>query len=217
MKGQPYRVILADDHAMFREVIRRILEDLPGVEVVAEAGDGRELLKILEKIKPDLVILDISMPHLRGVEAARQIKTLHPDTRILMLTMHKEGEYLGFAMQAGVEGFLLKEDAESELIKAVETIWSGKVYVSPLLSHLLPLMLTQQPRRRGEKEPSSSLSPRELEVLKLLAQGKSGREIASLLFISARTVQNHRANIMRKLNLEKFTDLIKYAVQKGLV
>lgn len=217
MKGQPYRVILADDHAVFREGIRKILEDLPGLEVVGEAGDGRELLELLAKIKPHLVILDISMPHLRGVEAARQIKALRPDTRILMLTMHKEGEYLSFAMQAGVEGFLLKEDAECELIKAVETIRSGRVYVSPLLSHLLPLMLTRQPRRRGEKELSPSLSDRELEVLRLLAQGKSSREIADLLFISPRTVQNHRANIKKKLNLEKTTDLVKYALQKGLV
>jgi len=212
---EAYFVVLADDHAMFRQGVRRILEELPGVQIVGEAQDGLQLLDLLKTTKPHLVILDISMPHLRGVEAAREIKTLHPRTKILMLTMHKESEYLYFAMKAGVDGFLLKEDADSELVLALEAIRQGKMYISPLLSEQLPDLLAQQYRRRGVKELSEPLTDREKQVLKLIAEGKSSKEIGELLFISARTVQNHRANIMIKLNLKKTTDLVRYAVQKG--
>jgi DNA-binding NarL/FixJ family response regulator len=214
---EAYFVVLADDHAMFRQGVRRILEELPGVQIVGEAQDGLQLLDLLKTTKPHLVILDISMPHLRGVEAAREIKTLHPRTKILMLTMHKESEYLYFAMKAGVDGFLLKEDADSELVLALEAIRQGKMYISPLLSEQLPDLLAQQYRRRGVKELSEPLTDREKQVLKLIAEGKSSKEIGKLLFISARTVQNHRANIMKKLNLKKTTDLVRYAVQKGFL
>ncbi len=213
---EAYLIVLADDHAMFRQGIRRILEDLPGVKILGEAKDGLELLNLLKTTKPHLVILDISMPHLRGVEAAREIKTLHPGTKILMLTMHKESEYLYFAIKAGVDGFLVKEDADSELLLALEAIRQGKMYISPLLSEQLPELLAQQHRRKGVKV-SEPLTDREKQILKLTAEGRSSKEIGELLFISTRTVQNHRANIMRKLNLKKTTDLVKYAVQKGFI
>ena len=212
---EQFCVILADDHAMFRQGVRRILEELPGVEVVGEAQDGLELLDLLKKVRPDLVILDISMPRLRGIEAVREIRTLHADTKILMLTMHKESEYLHFAMKAGVEGFLLKEDADSELVQALEAIRWGKLYISPLLTERVPELLVRQARPGEGKTKLETLTERERQVLKLIAEGKSSREIGALLCISPRTVQNHRANLMRKLNLNKTADLVKYALKKG--
>jgi two-component system, NarL family, response regulator NreC len=211
----PFSVVLADDHAMFRQGVKRILAELPGVRVVGEAQDGLELLDLLKNIKPDLVILDISMPHLRGVEAIREIMTLHPGAKILMLTMHKEQEYLYFALKAGVDGFLLKEDADSELILALEAIRRGKVYISPLLSEQLPGLLAKHHRRRGGQ--AEILTEREKQILQLIAAGRSSKEIGAQLFISPRTVQNHRANLMRKLNLKKTADLVKYALQQGLL
>jgi two-component system, NarL family, response regulator NreC len=212
---KPFCVILADDHAMFRQGVRRILEELPGVEVVGEAQDGLALLDLLKSIKPHLIILDISMPNLRGMEAAWEIKALQPGVKILMLTMHKEREYLYYAMKAGVDGFLLKEDADSELLLALEGIRQGKVYISPLLAEQLPDLLAQQYGKGGDHEFSQPLTEREKQILTLIAEGKSSKQIGSLLFISPRTVQNHRANIMKKLNFKKSADLVKYAIQKG--
>ncbi len=209
----PYRVVLADDHALFRGGVRRILEEIPGVAVVGEAGDGLALLEILKNITPDLVVLDISMPHLRGLEAIREIKKLVPDTAVLMLTMHKETDYLSEALRAGASGYLLKQEADPELINAVKTIQSGKTYLSPNLSDLVPDLLRRRHDPGGVLK--EILTHREREVLKLLADGKTSKEIADLLYISLRTVQNHRANIMRKLNFKRTTDLVKYALQKG--
>ena len=209
----PYRVVLADDHALFRGGVRRILEEMPEVEVVGEAGDGLALLEILKKITPDLVVLDISMPHLRGLEAIREIKRLVPNTNILMLTMHKQTDYLSQALTSGAAGYLLKQEADPELVNAIQVIRSGKTYLSPELSDLVPDLL----RRRHEPGGSLKevLTHREREVLKLLTDGKTSKEIADMLYISLRTVQNHRANIMRKLNFKRTADLVKYALQKG--
>jgi DNA-binding NarL/FixJ family response regulator len=210
---KPFSVVLADDHAMFRQGVRRILEELPDIEILGESGDGLGLLELLKKTRPDLVILDISMPNLRGMEATREIKALSPKTKILILTMHKEREYLYYALKAGVNGYLLKEDADSELLKALEAIRQDKLYVSPLLTEYLPSLLGYRHSRKAEF--SDVLTDREKQVLKLITEGRSSREIGELLYISARTVQNHRVNIMRKLSLKKAADLIKYAVQKG--
>lgn len=209
----PYRVILADDHALFRGGVRRILEEMPGVEVVGEVGDGLALLELLKTCAADLVFLDISMPNMRGLEAIREIKRLAPQTHILMLTMHKEEDYLSQALTAGASGYLLKQEADPELVQAVEAMRSGKTYLSPNISDLVPELL----RRRQEPGglPKEVLTHREKEVVKLLADGKTSKEIAEMLYISLRTVQNHRANIMRKLNFKRTTDLVKYALQKG--
>lgn len=211
----PYRVVLADDHALFRGGVRRILEELQGVEIIGEAGDGLALLEILKKVTADLVVLDISMPNLRGLEAIREIKRMAPETNILMLTMHKETDYLSEALTAGASGYLLKQEADPELINAIQIIRSGKTYLSPNLGDLVPDLL----RRRHEPGGSlkEALTHREREILKLLADGNTSKEIAHKLYISLRTVQNHRANIMRKLNLRRTTDLVKYALQKGYV
>ena len=212
-----YRILLADDHVMFRRGIRRIIQSIGDVEVVGEASDGFELLELLKKTSPQLVILDISMPNLRGLEATREIKIINPAVKVLILTMHKDKEYLYHAFSAGAEGYLLKEDADSELISAIDTLRRGGTYISPLLSTQLADLFMQKSRPGAEQmtSPREPLTTREREIIKLIAEGKSSKEVADLLFISSRTVQHHRANIMRKLNLKKTADLVKYALQKG--
>jgi DNA-binding NarL/FixJ family response regulator len=209
----PYQVMLADDHALFRSGVKRILEEIPGVQVVGEAADGMQLLALLKESTPDLVILDISMPNLRGLEIIQEIKTSYPQVQILMLTMHKNPEYLSYALGAGAAGFLLKEDADPELLEAVAAIRRGKTYLSPAISQVLPELLRRGIQPNGT--PQEVLTHREREILKLLSDGKSSKEIGNLLFISLRTVQNHRANIMRKLKVRRIADLIKYAVRTG--
>ncbi len=213
-----YRIILADDHVMFRQGLKRILEGRSDLEVVGEVNCGLELLKLLERLVPDLIILDISMPNLRGLEAIHEIKMSHPEVRILVLTMHKDQEYLHQAITAGAEGYLLKEDADAELFSAIDRVRRGRIYVSPKLSEGVTEDWVKM--SRGDHKPSfepEKLTTREREVVKLIAEGKSSKEVGDLLFISVRTVEHHRANIMEKLNLKNTADLVKYAVQKGYV
>ena len=204
-------IILADDHVMFRKGVKRILEETPGLEVVGEANDGLELLGLLRVQAPELVVLDISMPHLRGLEATREIKRLYPQVKVIILTMHRTKEFLQQALEAGAEGFLLKEDADFELLRAIQTVRNGKRFISPLLStELADLAL------RDQSEDPDPLSPREKTIVKLLVEGKTPREIAELLYISVFTVRRHRDNIMRKLNFKKLADLIRYAISQGI-
>jgi DNA-binding NarL/FixJ family response regulator len=199
---------------MFRQGIKRLLGDLKGVEVIGEAGDGIELLSLLREVRPQMVILDISMPRLRGLEAAKEIKTSFPQVKVLILSMHRNTEYFYNAISSGAEGYLLKEDADRELYTAIEKIRRGERYVSPILSEDLSKDVVEL--RGGHRRTSSEdLSIREKEILKLVAEGKTSPEIADLLCISVRTVQNHRANIMRKLNIKNTTDLLRYAYRRG--
>jgi DNA-binding NarL/FixJ family response regulator len=211
----PYRVILADDHVMFRQGVKRILKDANNLEVVGEASDGLELLDVLKETTPDMVILDISMPNLRGLEATREIKTLFPNVKVLILTMHWDKEYVYGAISAGAEGYLLKEDADTELFIAVEKIRQGGRYISPILSGELTHELISIRHDRQSTSSYETLTLREKEVLKLIAEGKSHKEIADLLFISIRTVDHHRANIMKKLNIKDTANLTKYAIREG--
>ena len=213
-KMDPYRIILADDHAMFRQGIKRILEEFEDWAVVGETGDGVALLELLKKIPAEMVILDISMPNMRGIEATKEIMSTYPHMRILILTMHRDIEYFEHALSAGAAGFLLKEDADIELVNAIKTIRGGKVYLSPLLTEELTGKMFRAGGITGKK-PIDILTTREKEVLKLIAEGKTSKEIAELFSISARTVQHHRANMMRKLNINKAAELIKYAIRKG--
>ena len=213
----PYRILLADDHVMFRQGLKYIIEGVAGLEVVGEVGDGLKLLDRLKKSPPDMVILDISMPNLRGIEATKEIKTTNSEVKVLILTMHNDKEYLYHAISAGADGYLLKEDADTELFSAIETIRHGGNYISPLLLVELADDLAQTYHGARFKAPFEPLTTREREVLKLIAEGRSSKEVASLLFISVRTVQHHRANIMRKLNIRKTADLVKYAIRKGYV
>ena len=205
-----YTIILADDHAMLREGIRKIIERIEGVLISGEVNDGLELLELLKKSNPNLVILDISMPNLRGLEAIREIKKTYPKVKILVLTMHKKKEFLRQALQDGADGFLLKEDAGSELIRAVQTVRNGGKYLSPLLSSVLTSLAV-------EEEKTEVLTMREREVLKLLAEGKRTKEIAAALYISPHTVRRHRSNIMEKLDIKNLADLVKYAISQSYI
>jgi DNA-binding NarL/FixJ family response regulator len=204
----PYTVVLADDHVMFREGIRRIIERIEGVAVSGEVDDGIQLLARLKNSQPDLVILDISMPNLRGLEAIREIKKLYPRVKIVVLTMHRKKEFIRQALVDGADGFLLKEDPGGQLIRAVEAVRKGEKFLSPLISgDLISLALAE--------EQTDQLTIREREVLKLLAEGKKNQEIADILFISPNTVRRHRYNIMEKLNLKGLAELVKYAIDQN--
>jgi DNA-binding NarL/FixJ family response regulator len=214
---KPYRIVLADDHVIFRRGIKGLISQKEDLKVVGEAGDGLELLNMLQRgLKTDMVILDISMPNLRGIEAAYEIKSILPGVKILVLTMHKSKEYLYHCISAGAQGYLLKEDSEVELFSAIDAIRRGDMFVSKLLTRELTEDLSNIYHGDGQL-PTDPLTPREREVLKLVAEGKTNKEIADLLFISIRTVENHRANIMSKLKIKKTADLIRFAIQKGYV
>jgi len=186
--------------------------------VVGEANDGIELLELLGRVSPDMVILDISMPRLRGIEAIQEIRRIRSNARVLILTMHKDKEYLYQSLAAGAMGYLLKEDADQELFAAIGRIRQGKTYVSPYFSDQVLDDLVQAGRGEGKLPlETDTLTVRERQIVKLIAEGRSSKEIGDLLFISPRTVENHRANIMEKLHLNKVVDLVKYAVRKGYV
>jgi len=204
---------------LVRQGLKRILEGVRDLEVIGEASDGLELLDLLHHSDPDMVVLDVSMPKLRGIEAIHEIKTIRPEVSILMLTMHKDKEYLYLALSAGAKGYLLKEDADRDLFSAIERIRQGRAYVSPYFSEELFDNLVQVGKGDERRSPLEidPLTTREREVVKLIAEGRSSKEIADLLCISVRTVDNHRANIMEKLNVKKATDLVKYAIQKGYI
>ncbi len=211
-----YRIVLAEDHALVRAGIKKIVEDFADLQVVGEAGDGLELLDLLKALSTDLVILDISMPLMSGIEVVKELKRSYPQLKVLILTMHRMKEYLNDAIAAGVDGYLLKEDLAKELGSAISKIRQGQTYISPLLSQEVASLFVQSRRLLAER-PAETLSPREIEIIKLIAEGKSSREIADQLFLSFRTIQNHRTRIMRKLNLKKNTDLVKYAIQMGFI
>jgi len=201
-----YRLLLADDHPLIRQGLKKIIEEVPELEVIGEAGDGFELLALLKNSTVEMVILDLSMPNLRGVEVIRAIKKKYPEVKMLVLTMHKE--YLHQALSAGADGYLLKEDADLELFTAIENIRQGQISLSPRLKK------EQDRTRTSEFE---SLSARERDVLKLIVQGKLNREIADTLFISVRTVESHRASILKKLKQRNTAALVKYALEKGFI
>jgi DNA-binding NarL/FixJ family response regulator len=211
-----YKLILADDHVLMREGIRGMIRAVPGLEVIGEAGDGIALLNLLKKTRPQLVILDIAMPVMRGIEAAREIKSLYPEVDILFLSMHKSREFLSMALSSGAKGYLLKEDSGSELISAIEEIRKGRTYLSAKLVEQFSTEILGicQGDRDAAADP---LSNREREVLTLVAEGKTDREISQLLYISLKTVQRHRYNIRQKLNLKRTADLVKYSISRGYI
>jgi DNA-binding NarL/FixJ family response regulator len=211
-----YKIALADDHVMLRDGIKNIIEASEGLAVVGEASDGLMLLNILKRTPLDMVILDISMPKLRGIETAQEIRRQFPEVAILILSMHKSREYLRKVLASGVRGYVLKEESGSELIHAIETIRRGGSYLSPMLMAELaedPIGIC-----RGQGLFSEdALTTRERQVLQLIADGKTSKEIAKLLYISIHTVHNHRKNIKRKLVIRKNADLVKYAMKHGYV
>lgn len=211
----PYRIILADDHVMFRKGIMSILEKNKDFVVVGEAGDGLELLELLKNVTADMVILDISMPHLRGIEATEEIKMISADVKVLILSMHKDKEYVRSAISAGAEGYLIKEDADTELFTAIEKIRQEGRYLSPLLLDELTDKLFEMNKKGRLLQEDEPLTTREREVLKLIAEGLSNKDISDRLFVSIRTIEHHRAHIMKKLNIKSTANLVKYAIRKG--
>ena len=208
-----YRIVLADDHSLFRQGLKAVLEETEEFKVVGEAGAGLELVNLLDQVDPELIILDISMPNLRGIETIPEIKKTNPEVKILVVTMHNDKEYLYQAISQGADGYFLKRDAGTELFSAIDKIRKGKVYVSPSLSG--DLTDYWEGIRDGVKK--NILTNREREVLRLIAGGKSNKEVADMLYISVHTVERHRANLMEKLNFKKTADLVKYAIDKGYI
>ncbi len=209
-----YDILLADDHVMFRQGIKRVIEESDDLKIVGEVGNGLELLEFLKNRPVDMVILDISMPGMRGIEATREAKVIRPDIKVLILTMHNNTEYVQHSIKAGADGYLIKENSDTELLTAINKVLQGDRYIS----HALSLELADNFLRKGRqdsKHPFDRLTIREREVLKLIAEGKSSRDVAELLFISPRTAEHHRANIRKKLGIRSTADLTKYALRKG--
>lgn len=211
------RLMLGDDHTLVRQGLRKILEEKSEWEVVAEAGDGREAVRLALATKPDVAILDIGMPLLNGIDATRQITKRLPDTHVLILSMHSADAYVARALQAGARGYLLKDSAGKDLLRAVSTVATGKSFFSPAIAKL---MLDDYVRRVAETtivDKYDSLSEREREVFQLVAEGRSNKEVAEMLAISVATVETHRARILEKLDIHNTAELVLYAVRRGVI
>jgi len=217
VEKKPIRILLADDHNIMRRGLRLLLERQPGLEVVAEAADGREAVERAEATRPDIVVLDIAMPKMSGIEAAQRIRTLLPQAAIVILSMHSDEGYVLRALKAGAKGYLLKDSAESDLIDAIKAVSDGKAFFSPEISKILVEDYVRDMRKRGAEDSYELLTSREREVLHLLAEGKSNKDIATLLDLSLYTVETHRRNLQEKLNLHSLAELILYAVRKGVI
>jgi DNA-binding NarL/FixJ family response regulator len=211
------RIILADDHTVMRSGLRLLLERQQDLQVVGEAADGKQAVAIAEAEKPDVVIMDIAMPHLNGVEAARQIASKCPQTAIVILSMHSDESYVIRSLKAGARAYLLKDSAEADLIAAIRAIREGKSFFSPAVRQLLKEDYMRQLAEMGAEDSYELLTPREREVLQLVAEGKSNKEVANLLNLSLYTVETHRTHILQKLNLHSVPELILYAVRKGII
>jgi two-component system, NarL family, response regulator NreC len=210
------RIILADDHPIMLEGLRALFEREPDMEIVGLAHTGREAAKLAEKLAPDLVIMDVSMPDLNGIEATRQILARNPDMKIIALTIHSDTRYALEMIRAGAKGYILKQCAYEEIKRAVRCVMKGEAYLSPGITGSLLFALTG-PGPAAESGAFSTLSPREREVLQLLAEGKTSRDIASYLNISIKTVDTHKMNILHKLGLKTLAELVRYAIREGMV
>lgn len=211
------RILLADDHNVMRRGLRLLLESQPEFTVVAEAADGLKAVEQARLNKPDVVVLDIAMPHLSGTDAAERITEELPSAAIVILSMHSDEGYVLRALKAGAKGYLLKDSAEGDLIEAIKAVNDGKAFFSPEVSRMLVEDYVREIRARGAQDSYELLTAREREVLHMLAEGKSNKDIAGLLQLSPYTVETHRRNLQEKLNLHSFAELILYAVRKGVI
>jgi two-component system response regulator NreC len=211
------KIILADDHAVIRRGLRLVLEQQPDFEVVGEANDGREAVAMVEDLKPGIAVLDITMPNLNGIEAARQISAKHPEVGIIVLSMHADESFVLRALKSGARGYLLKESAEGDLINAIRLVSEGKSFFSPTVSRMLVQDYVRQLQDKDVEDSYELLTLRERELLQLIAEGKSNKDVAAMLNLSLYTVETHRSNILGKLNLHSVPELILYAVRKGVI
>jgi two-component system response regulator NreC len=212
------RILLADDHTLLRAGLRELLVSYDAFEVVGEASDGVEAVEAVRRIKPDLVILDIGMPKMRGIEAITEIKRDNPETKVLVLSMHDREEYVRQTLKNGADGYLLKKSAAKELVEALEHIASGSLYISPAISRqIVTTWLQQDDHSDLAAQYETRLTEREKAVMKLLAEGYTNKEVAAVLTISPKTVETHRAHIMTKLEIRTLPDLVRYAIKNGFV
>jgi two-component system, NarL family, response regulator NreC len=211
------RILIADDHGVMRKGLRLQLEQHEGIEVVGEASDGRDAVRMADELRPDLVIMDIGMPNLNGIEATAQIVKRNPSIGVIILSVHSDEEYLLRALTAGAKGYLLKESADVDLLRAVQSVAQRKSFFSPTVAKMLLDDFVQQLKQRGLKDSYDLLSDREKEIFQLLAEGKSNKEVATLLNLSTYTVETHRTHIMQKLDLHSSVDLVLYAVRKKII
>ena len=216
MSGGRLRVVIADDHAVVRQGIRGVLEQVEGLEVVAEAADGNEALDLTEKHQPDLVVLDVTMPGKTGLEVAKELRDAGNDARVLVLSMHDDPEYVLEAVRAGADGYVLKDVTPAELRAAVRALQEGREYFSARVTHQLSVGLREEIEREQRRSRLESLTPREVEVLVMVAQGKTNRGIAEELGISPRTVETHRERVMAKLRIRTVAGLTRFVVEQGL-
>jgi two-component system, NarL family, response regulator NreC len=211
------RILLADDHTIVRQGLRKVLEERPEWEVVAEAGDGREAVRLAEQYRPDVAVVDVAMPLLNGIEATRQITKRVPNTRVLVLSMHADEAYVTQILQAGATGYLLKDSADVDLLKAVEEAASGRSFFTPAIARVMLDDYRRQVTDKGVSDRYEILSEREREIFQLIAEAKPNKEIAALLNVSPSTVETHRAHIMDKLDLHSAAEIVLYAVRRGVI
>jgi DNA-binding NarL/FixJ family response regulator len=211
------KVLIADDHGVVRKGLRLLLGEHPELEVVGEAANGRDVVKLAADLSPHVILMDVAMPLLNGIEAAEQIRKVNSDIGIIMLTMHADESYVLRALNVGVKGYLLKESAEEDLLRAVKAVSQGKPFFSPAITHTLLEDYMRVLKQEGLSDSFELLTPREKEVLQLLAEGKTNKDVAAILDVSLYTVESHRTNLMQKLNLHNTAEIVLYAVRKNLV
>jgi DNA-binding NarL/FixJ family response regulator len=211
------RILLADDHAVVRDGVRALLEKQPDMAVVAEASDGREALRLAEEHSPDVVIMDIAMPNMNGIEATRRILAVHPATAVVILSMHQDESYVLRSLKAGAKGYLLKDSLRSDVLEAIRAAAQGRSFLTRKISRMMQEDHIREMEQRGLDDSYDLLTDREREVLQLAAEGKANKEIAGLLNISLTTVETHRTHVLQKLGLHSVPDLILYAVRKGII
>lgn len=211
------RILLADDQGIVRRGMRALLETEPGMEIVAEASDGQEALRLCESASPDVVILDVAMPKLNGIDVAAQARKRRPDLRVIVLSMYADESYVVRALSAGARGYLLKEATDDDLLPAVRAVAAGKSFFSPAVSAMLLEDYMRHLQQRGLEDSYHLLTDREREVLQLLAEGRTNKEVALALDVGLSTVETHRANLMQKLNLHNTAEIVLYAVRKRII
>ncbi|MDW7773920.1 MAG: response regulator transcription factor [Desulfobulbaceae bacterium] len=211
------KILIAEDHTILRAGLCALLSARKELEVVGEAGDGREAVRLVEKLVPDLLLIDLSMPKLNGMEAIREIKIHQPWVKIIVLTVHKNDEYILASLQAGADGYMLKDAGQSELLLAIEYVMKGKMFLSPGISDKVVDAYLNSSKENKTTSVLDNLTAREREILKLIAEGNTNKNIAAHLCISLKTVEKHRSNLMHKLNLKNTAALTAYAIEKGLI